>query len=524
MADRNRGTLSRAVISGALVSLLSLSLMAPVAQADKLDDQKQKVEKQLDSLETDMEFLDADIQKTAERLKGYQDKLPAAQEKLSTARASVQSATDQVNELSARVDAAQASKDQISSHMVQDAEKMEDTRKAIGQIATQAYKRGGVSSNLSLMLNSNSDEGSLADSLGLANQALRSQNAVLSDLSQQQATDANVQARLTAVEEEISDLKGQAEAALVREQTARDEAEASKRHVDELIDGAQDASEELNAKRPQVKAQIKKQEDEHDQVVAEIKERQERLIREAAKRKRKEEAAKAAAEQAAKVAAEQAAERAAKAEAAARAKRAAAEKAAQANAADAAAKRAAADAADRKAASERTKSKKASTPAKKEPNQGSSGSSSSEPSSSTSSWGLSKPSSGGYITSTFGWRPTPAGTIDYGGRGGYVHAGLDWGFGGRCGSPVYAAAAGEVWYATMSPTSGNKVQISHGVVNGHALVTGYHHLSSYVVNSGQKVSKGQLVGYVGTTGNSTGCHLHFETILDGKVVNPAGLL
>lgn len=519
MADRNRRTLSRAVISGALVSLLSLSLMAPVAQADKLDDHKQKVEKQLDSLETDMEFLDADIQKTADRLKGYQDKLPAAQEKLSTARASVQSATDQVNELSARVDAAQASKDQISSQMVQDAEKMEDTRKAIGQIATQAYKRGGVSSNLSLMLNSNSEQGSLADSLGLANQALRSQNAVLGDLSQQHATDANVQARLTAVEEEISDLKGQAEAALVREQTARDEAEASKRHVDDLIDGAQEASEKLNAKRPQIKAQIKKQEEERDQVVAEIKERQERLIREAAERKRKEEAAKAAAERAAKVAAEQAAERAAKAEAAARAKRAAAEKAARANAADAAAKRAAADAADRKAASERTKSKKASSPAKKAPSQGSS-----KPSSSTSSWGLSKPTSGGYITSTFGWRPTPAGTIDYGGRGGYVHAGLDWGFGGRCGAPVHAAAGGEVWYATMSPTSGNKVQISHGVVNGHALVTGYHHLSSYVVHAGQKVSKGQLIGYVGTTGNSTGCHMHFETILDGKVVNPAGLL
>lgn len=493
MVDRKRRTLSHAVISGALVSLLSLSLVAPAANADNLDDKKQNVEKQLDSLESDLEFLNADIQKVADKLKNYQDRLPAAQERLATARAGVQTATDQVNELTARVEAAQSSKDQIGSQMVQDAESMANTRKAIGQIATQAYKRGGVSSNLSLLLNASSD-GNLADSMGMADQALRSQNAVLSDLNQQHATNANAQARMTAVEAEISDLKDQAEAALAREQSARNEAEASKRHVDELIDGAEAASSELNAKRPQIKAQIQDQQDEHDQVIAAIKERQERLIREAAERKRKEEAARKAAEA-----------RAAQAQAAA-------ERAARANAADAAAKRAAADAAERSAASARKKSESA----------GNSGDSSS--SSSTSSWGLSVPVGGGNITSTFGWRPTPAGTIDYGGMGGYVHAGLDWGFGGQCGAPVHAAAGGEVWYATMSATSGNKVQISHGVVNGHALVTGYHHLSSYVVRAGQHVSKGQLIGYVGTTGNSTGCHLHFETILDGSVVDPAGLL
>ncbi|WP_417233969.1 peptidoglycan DD-metalloendopeptidase family protein [Arthrobacter sp.] len=486
MADRKRQTLSHAVISGALVSLLSLSLVAPMAHADNLDDKKQRVEKQLDSLESDLEFLNADIQKVAEKLKNYQDRLPAAQERLSSARASVQTATDQVNDLTARVEAAQSSKDQISGQMVRDAESMASTRKVIGQIATQAYKRGGVSSNLSLLLNASSD-GNLADSMGMADQALRSQNAVLSELNQKNATNANAQARMAAVEAEISDLKDQAEAALAREQAARAEAEASKRHVDELIDGAESASNELNAKRPQIKAQIHKQQAEHDQVIAEIKERQERLVREAAERKRKEEAARKAAEA-----------RAAKA-------RAAAERAARANAADAAAKRAAADRAERSAASARSKSDQYTA-------------------SSTSSWGLSKPVAGGHITSTFGWRPTPAGTIDYGGMGGYIHAGLDWGFGGQCGAPVYAAAGGEVWYASMSATSGNKVQISHGVVNGHALLTGYHHLSSYVVRAGQHVSKGQLIGYVGTTGNSTGCHLHFETVLDGKVVNPMGLL
>jgi murein DD-endopeptidase MepM/ murein hydrolase activator NlpD len=105
-----------------------------------------------------------------------------------------------------------------------------------------------------------------------------------------------------------------------------------------------------------------------------------------------------------------------------------------------------------------------------------------------------------------------------------VHAGVDWGFGGQCGSPVHAAADGEVWMAGWGGSSGNKVTISHGVVKGRALATNYHHMQRSVVSVGQHVKQGQLIGYVGTTGNSTGCHMHFETILNGAAVNPLGLL
>ena len=73
-------------------------------------------------------------------------------------------------------------------------------------------------------------------------------------------------------------------------------------------------------------------------------------------------------------------------------------------------------------------------------------------------------------------------------------------------------------------SSGNKVTISHGVVKGRALATNYHHMQRIVVGVGQNVQQGQLIGYVGTTGNSTGCHMHFETILNGAAVNPLGLL
>jgi murein DD-endopeptidase MepM/ murein hydrolase activator NlpD len=68
------------------------------------------------------------------------------------------------------------------------------------------------------------------------------------------------------------------------------------------------------------------------------------------------------------------------------------------------------------------------------------------------------------------------------------------------------------------------VVISHGVVSGSALATNYFHLTRSAVSVGQRVSQGDVIGYVGTTGNSTGCHLHFETILNGSLVNPLGLL
>ncbi|MGO1530308.1 MAG: M23 family metallopeptidase, partial [Micrococcaceae bacterium] len=110
-----------------------------------------------------------------------------------------------------------------------------------------------------------------------------------------------------------------------------------------------------------------------------------------------------------------------------------------------------------------------------------------------------------------------------GGRGGYVHTGID--YGGGCGLPIRAAASGTVWNADWAVwTSGRRVVISHGVVNGKALATKYHHMTRYVVSPGQKVNQGDIIGYTGTTGNSTGCHLHFETIVNGSAVNPANLL
>jgi len=105
-----------------------------------------------------------------------------------------------------------------------------------------------------------------------------------------------------------------------------------------------------------------------------------------------------------------------------------------------------------------------------------------------------------------------------------LHAGID--FAANCGSPVYAAADGDVIMTIPESASGgygNELVIDHGILRGVDLTTTYNHLSSFVVTGGP-VSRGQLVAYSGTTGYSTGCHLHFETRQDGVAVNPRNWL
>ena len=67
---------------------------------------------------------------------------------------------------------------------------------------------------------------------------------------------------------------------------------------------------------------------------------------------------------------------------------------------------------------------------------------------------------------------------------------------------------------------GNRLMLDHGVVGGHRVRTGYNHAIRYVVTPGTEVRRGQLLGYAGSTGYATGCHLHLMVWQDGAVVNP----
>jgi murein DD-endopeptidase MepM/ murein hydrolase activator NlpD len=118
----------------------------------------------------------------------------------------------------------------------------------------------------------------------------------------------------------------------------------------------------------------------------------------------------------------------------------------------------------------------------------------------------------GWLSSEFGMRYDPYYHVWQ------LHAGTDYAAAG--GSPIYAAAGGSVIRASWNGGYGNYTCLYHGLRSGRGLSTCYAHQSAILVSPGQWVEKGQIIGRVGTTGASTGCHLHFEVRLDGTPVNP----
>ncbi|WP_394938787.1 peptidoglycan DD-metalloendopeptidase family protein [Psychromicrobium sp. YIM B11713] len=443
-------TALRRVLSLSVTAGLTVGLIVPVffsavpATADNLDDQANQLQQQADQVQSSLEFVDAGIAKSAANLTLYSGMLPGAQQALAAAQSRVATATAQVEALAARVDLAEQSKDKITAQIAADEQKVKESKKLIGQIASQSYKAGGLSTNFALLFSAGSGS-NLVNGLSLADQAMRSQTATLNKLSEQNATNLNSQARLAAVEEEIKDLKSKADAALIAEKNAQDEAAAQKVKLDKLVADTTALSKELNAKKPQIQAKLAAVKAQQDNVAAQIAERA-RKAREAA-----EAAAKAAA-------------------------------AAQGN-------------------------------NNYQP----------PPPGNPSAFGLVSPFAGFPITSGWGWRLTPPGTIDFNGTGSYLHTGIDYGV--PCGTPVRAPAAGTVAVAGwLNNGGGFTVHIDHGVVQGNALTTVYYHNSSVAVSVGQQVNRGDIIAYSGGTGNSTGCHAHFETWVNGQPVDPAGLL
>ena len=116
------------------------------------------------------------------------------------------------------------------------------------------------------------------------------------------------------------------------------------------------------------------------------------------------------------------------------------------------------------------------------------------------------------LTSGYGMRTHPV----LGGR--RNHKGLD--LAAPSGTPVYAPADGLVARADWFSSYGNYIQIEHG----GELQTRYGHLSGFAVHAGDRVHKGDLIGYVGTTGRSTGPHLHYEVRVAGEAVDPTPYL
>ena len=125
--------------------------------------------------------------------------------------------------------------------------------------------------------------------------------------------------------------------------------------------------------------------------------------------------------------------------------------------------------------------------------------------------GFSKPIQG-RITSPFGWRTHPIFNTKS------FHSGVD--IGGPNLGAIRASNSGKVIYSGWYGGYGKVVIVEHGIINGKPVTTLYAHMSSTAVSKDQRVSKGQVLGYEGTTGYSTGPHCHFEVRVNGQPNNP----
>jgi murein DD-endopeptidase MepM/ murein hydrolase activator NlpD len=120
-----------------------------------------------------------------------------------------------------------------------------------------------------------------------------------------------------------------------------------------------------------------------------------------------------------------------------------------------------------------------------------------------------KPVRNASFTSSFGMRSDPFG------RGAAMHAGID--LAGPVGTPIYATADGTVSMAGWHNGGyGNLIRLDHG----RGIETRYGHLHNMTVRQGERVKRGQMIGRMGSTGRSTGSHLHYEVRIDGRAVNP----
>ena len=118
----------------------------------------------------------------------------------------------------------------------------------------------------------------------------------------------------------------------------------------------------------------------------------------------------------------------------------------------------------------------------------------------------------GWLSSPYGTRRDPfTGGPDF-------HPGLD--ISADYGEPIHATADGTVATAGVSGSYGNLVELDHGF----GITTRYGHLSRFAVRAGETVHRGDVIGYVGSTGRSTSAHLHYEILLNGKLTNPMKLL
>ena len=483
--------LLRGIAASVICAGLLLTSVSPV-KADELDDRRSEL---------------------STRIIEQSEAIEHASDELTAAHASLEAALDELRVAEADLEAAEAARDEAQRLDDQRAEELAEAEHrqkqaeadvAAAQAAFDAVdartneeivvitQQNGSLVNLALLvtdvtaaeLNQRAQlSTTLFDSSALELDELQSRRFAL-DAAKAQAEDARTAA--TAARQVAATQL----ADTVEKEAAAD---AQRRSVSEKVAAKDSAADEASR-------QLDLERSRQDALEAEAVEVEKRIAERIA-------AQKAAEEAAAKKAAEEAAAKK-------RAEEAAAKKAAEAAAAKKAADEAAAKAVRAEAKAETATASKPTTPAAPKvqaPAPKPQAPVVKKPAVTTSSSLFQRPVTG-RLTSPYGMRLHPVLRVRK------LHDGTD--FAAACNSPIRAAAAGTVAERYYNAGYGNRLMLDHGKLNGKYVTTGYNHANRYTVSVGQKVSKGEVIGYVGSTGYSTGCHMHLMVWENGGKVNP----
>jgi murein DD-endopeptidase MepM/ murein hydrolase activator NlpD len=466
----------RLLLTAIAVSVLGLALLAPFAAADDLTDERDRVQQQLAKTSGDLNESSKALSAAAQAVDRTTAQLTSARTRLAATQRELAIARSEDLRLAAKLEQARAELASARARVALGQRNLAAEKAVAGDMVRDQYQQQSNLLPLAVLVDASSPA-DLQTRLQWSTTMFDSTQAEIDRLTVIQRRLDAAKALKTELEAQVRTDRKAAAAALRTKQALEAQAAAQEANVQSLLSQERAIEEAAADDVAEDQAQYAKLAQERASVEKRIAVRVAQAKAAAAR--------KAAAEKAAKVAARKAA---------------AAERARKAQ------ERAHRDSAKtrHKATSEhrRSSTSKKESVHKKATHRTSMAS---------ASHGFSFPVSAP-ITSPFGMRFHPV--LHYW----KLHDGTD--FGAGCGAAIRAPSAGRVAERYFNAGYGNRLMIDHGFRSGKYVTTGYNHASQYVVHVGQHVRKGQVIGYVGSTGFSTGCHLHLMVWLNGRVTNP----
>ena len=494
LAVRGLPRLPLAVLALSMASALTVGLLAPAASADSLTDQRARVAQQLARTEVELHESNQALSAAGAALQRAQGQLDVARTELAQTQTELATARAQDAALARKLKKSRAQLAVATAAVVAGQQALDEQEAMAADLVRDQYQQQTNLLPIAVLLQ-NSSTADLQTRLQWSTTMFDTASSTIEKLRVLQAELTAKKARQAALTRKVADDRRAARENLELKKRLERQAESQAASVGRLVDQRRSIEDAAATEVARDKSQYAELTQERARVEQRIADRIARA--EAA-------AARAAAQQAAEQAAEQAAQQAAQQRADRRDRRdrqAAAERSAAR----------AAKAADRAGQAARKPVRRTAEPPPPPTTRRPSRPSTDDGGSGGAHHGFIYPVSAP-ITSSYGMRLHPV-------TGVYkLHDGTD--FGAGCGSPIRAAYAGRVAERYYNAGYGNRLMIDHGTVDGRYVTTGYNHAIRYTVSVGQRVSRGQVVGYVGTTGYSTGCHLHLMVWLGGGVTNP----